>query len=65
MKESIQHKIDLIMQLAKTSVKGSAMKDVEAFRASNDSLSKSIRNEKEANVFLAELNAVVENARRK
>lgn len=53
------------MKLAKTPVKTATVNDVEAIRSSNDSLSKSIRNEKEASVFLAELNAVVENARRK
>ncbi len=60
MTENIQSKIDHIMQLAATSIKASDFKhDDSISRVNNDSLSMSIRNEAEANLFLAELDAIV------
>lgn len=64
MKEKIQQRINQVRHLATSPTKGHAVKDDDSFRA-NDSLSKSIRNSKEASVFLAELDAAVKVARAK
>ena len=62
MKEKIQQRINLVRHLATTPKKGYAVKGVDSFR-SDDSLSKSIRNTKEANIFLAEMDAAIKVAR--
>jgi hypothetical protein len=62
MKEEIQQRINQVRNLATTPAKGDTVKSAESFRA-NDSLSKSIRNSKEANIFLAELDAAIKVAR--
>lgn len=66
MTKNIQQKIDKIIQLAASSGKVSKpVEDTSAKRLSNDSLSMSIRNKKEADLFLAELNAVIKTPRHK
>ncbi len=64
MKEKVQQRINQVRNLATTPTKGYAVKGAGSFPA-NDSLSKSIRNSKEANIFLAELDAAIEIARTK
>jgi hypothetical protein len=64
MKEKIQERINQVRHLATTPTKGHVVKGADSFRA-NDSLSKSIRNSKEANIFLAELDAAIKVARTK
>ncbi len=64
MKEKIQERINQVRLLATTPTKGYVAKDAGSFRA-NDSLSKSIRNSKEANIFLAELDAAIKVAQTK
>jgi len=59
MKEKIQAKINHYHKLAKGHVKVSSKENVETFR-SKDSLSNAVRNKKEADIFIAELNAAVE-----
>ena len=58
MKEKIQDKINRIHQMATSPVKTHKAQNDNSFRA-NDSLSKSIRNAEEADIFLAELSAAV------
>ncbi|MFX1704744.1 hypothetical protein PV783_12365 [Chitinophaga sp. CC14] len=66
MTKNIQQKTDKIIQLAATSTKvNKPVEDTSAQRLSNDSLSMSIRNKKEADLFLAALNAVIKIARHK
>lgn len=62
MKEKIQDRINRVRQLA--AGKRSKNKTVES-RRTNDSLSKSIRNSKEADIFLTELNTTITVARLK
>jgi hypothetical protein len=50
MKEKIQQRINQVKLLAITPTKGHAIRTTDSFRA-NDSLSKSIRNSTEANIF--------------
>ena len=64
MKEKIQERINHVRHLATTPTKGNVVKTADSFRTS-DSLSKSIRNSKEADVFLAELDAAIKVARTK
>jgi hypothetical protein len=64
MKEKIQERINQVRHLAKTPTKGQAVRTNDSFRA-NDSLSKSIRNSTEANIFLAELDAAIKIAQTK
>lgn len=58
MKQSIQDKIELIKQLAKTnhSLSGVSYPQVSN---SNDSLLQGIRNKEDANLFMAELDAAI------
>ena len=63
MKEKIQQRINQIRDLAKNHAKGHNT-GTSPFRV-NDSLSKSIRNSKEANLFLAELDAAFKVAQTK
>jgi hypothetical protein len=58
MKEKVQDRINKMRQLATSPGKGHEAKNTEPYR-SNDSLSKSIRNSKEATIFLEELKAAV------
>ncbi|MCC6370761.1 MAG: hypothetical protein IT236_07150 [Bacteroidia bacterium] len=55
MKENIRDKIKKVVALANSSVKENNSAPIEY--PSNDSLSKSIRNKQEADIFLAELDA--------
>ena len=65
MKEKIQQRINQVRRLATTSTKGlHTVKAADSIRT-NDSLSKSIRNSKEANIFLAELDAAIKVAKTK
>jgi fatty acid/phospholipid biosynthesis enzyme len=65
MKEKIQQRINQVRRLATTSTKElHIVKAVDSIRT-NDSLSKSIRNSKEANIFLAELDAAIKVAQTK
>ncbi len=64
MKEKVQERINRVRQLATSSTIGHESKRHESNRT-NDSLSKSIRNSKEADIFLEELNAAVRVARLK
>ncbi|WP_436488438.1 hypothetical protein [Chitinophaga sp. ARDCPP14] len=66
MTKNIQQKLDKIIQFAASSGKAvRPVEDTSTQRLSNDSLSMSIRNKKEADLFLAELNAVIKTARHK
>lgn len=56
MKEKIQENINQIKKLATSSCNQNASKATESIRT-NDSLSKAVRNSKEADIFLAELDA--------
>lgn len=58
MKQSIQTKIEQIQLLAKTQHLGSTSSSVRSTNA-NDSLAEAIRNEKDATLFMAELDAVI------
>lgn len=58
MKEKVQDKIDRVRELAKTSAKQSASNTGTNFRTA-DSLSDVVRNAKEANVFLEELDVAI------
>jgi hypothetical protein len=64
MKEKVQERINRVRHLATSPAKGYVVKDVNSFRI-NDSLSKSIRNPEEADIFLAELDAAVKIAKTK
>ncbi|HEY8955026.1 hypothetical protein [Chitinophaga sp.] len=64
MTKNIQKKIDKIIQLAASSKVAQPSSDTSAARLSNDSLSRSIRNKKEADQFLAALNDVIRTASR-
>ncbi len=64
MKERVQDKINRVRELAKTSVKESVAKAGRNFRSA-DSLSLVVRNEKEANVFLEELDVAIRISRKK
>lgn len=64
MKEKVQERINQVRHLATSPAKAYVANDVSSFRV-NDSLSKSIRNSREANIFLAELDAVVKIAKTK
>lgn len=60
MKENVQCKIDKIMQLAGTTVKVTDLKhDNPSAYVSNNSLSMSIRNKAEADIFLSELDTTI------
>jgi hypothetical protein len=61
MKETIQNKIQQVLMLAKTPVN----KSTSSARATEDSLSKVIRNPVEAAIFIAELNAAIKAAQSK
>ncbi len=58
MKEKVQDKIDRVRELAKTSAKQSVANTGANFRTA-DSLSDVVRNAKEANVFLEELDVAI------
>ena len=58
MKEKIQQRINQVKHLAASQAIGQSVKSAGSIRA-NDSLSNSIRNSKEADIFLAELDAAV------
>lgn len=58
MKESIQQKIDQIMQMAKNGPKPLPRKAPEGPRPQNG-LSSVIRNQREADIFMAELKAII------
>jgi hypothetical protein len=64
MKEKIQERINQVRHLATTSSKGNVIRVADSTRT-NDSLSKSIRNSSEANIFLAELDAAIRVAQTK
>lgn len=64
MKEKVQEKINRVRKLATEPVQGAQTKASEFVSASNN-LSKSIRNSKEAAIFLSELKAVITVARNK
>lgn len=61
MKESVQNKINQMLQLAKNRPTIEQTKN-KAFHRTDDSLSKAIRNPREAKIFLAELEAVIKAA---
>lgn len=58
MNEKVQNKINEIMEMAKLSSKKTRTTNTNSPRT-QDSLTKAIRNQQEASVFLAELNAVI------
>lgn len=58
MKRSIQNKIEQIQSLAKSQHLSSAGSSVRSTSV-NDSLAEAIRNEKDATLFMAELDAVI------
>lgn len=62
MKVSIQEKIDQIKKVAHLS-KGKETRVVKVAHPRIDSLSKSIRNEKEAELFYSELNHLIQQAK--
>jgi hypothetical protein len=64
MKANVQDKINSIKKLAQKAVKANygQKKDVNS---STDSLSQAIRNEKEATIFLAELESAIKIAQKK
>jgi len=63
MKEKMQHTIDAILKMASMQEKTAApLKNISGARP-NNALSRSIRNEKEAEQFKAELKAVITNTR--
>lgn len=64
MTKNIQKKIDKIIQLAASSKVSQSARDTSPARLSNDSLSMSIRNKKEADQFLAALNDAIKAASR-
>ena len=64
MKQKLQKRINQVRQMAKTPTRGNGLKPADSI-CGNDSLSKSIRNSKEANVFLAELEAAIRMAQKK
>ncbi len=66
MKESIQNKINKIQEIALASA---SKKDIEGIEHAvetnnNNNLIKSIRNEKESELFFSELNLVIDQAKR-
>ncbi len=63
MKEKIQERINKVRNLANASVKGNSV-GTSSSRVT-DSLSSSIRNSKEATIFLAELDAAIKVAQSK
>ena len=65
MKKSIQDKIDAIKKQARESSAAYSVKERKNPMAAQDSLAKVIRNQKEADVFLAELEAVIKKAQKK
>jgi hypothetical protein len=64
MKARVQDKINSIKKLANSSVKANDGQRKDSYD-SNDSLSQVIRNEKEASIFLAELDAAIKIAQKK
>lgn len=64
MKVNVQDKINSFKKLAQKSVKANNNQK-KGFYGSNDSLSQAIRNEKEANIFLAELETAIKIAQKK
>jgi len=66
MDEYLENKINEFKQLAKASIESNlhdvAQSDISS-SSSEDSLAKSIRNQGEAALFMAELNAAISNAR--
>jgi hypothetical protein len=64
MKEKIQERINQVRHLATTPSKGNVIRVADSTRT-NDSLSKSIRNSSEANIFLAELDSAIRIAQTK
>ena len=62
MKQSIQDKINEIKKLAQASSAAYSVKERKNPMAAQDSLVKAIRNQKEADIFLAELEAVIKKA---
>ena len=59
MKDSIQHKIEQIKELARTQHLAGKIGSVDA-SSNEDSLLKAIRNKEEATVFMAELDAAIQ-----
>ncbi len=64
MNEKILKKIKHFQQMAKSPAAIGHKKNIETFRSDN-SLSKAIRNSKEAAIFLSEVNAIVKAATKK
>lgn len=64
MKEDVQNKINRVKELAKGSVQTNSEQMRRTSRP-DDSLSQAIRNAKEANIFLAELNAAIATSQKK
>lgn len=62
MEKGVQDNIDRIYALARASKEKSSLEGVKDYSDPNDSLGKLITNEKEAKVFMAELNAVIKMA---
>lgn len=62
MKQKIQERINQVKFLATSPAKKATAKVARSFHA-NDSLSKAIRNSKEAAIFLEELNAAIKVAK--
>jgi hypothetical protein len=64
-KKSIQDKIDAIKKQAQASSATYPVREMKNPMAAQDSLAKVIRNQKEADIFLAELEAVIKQAQKK
>jgi hypothetical protein len=64
-KKEIQDKIDAIKKLAQASSAGYTVKEKKNPINVQDSLVKAIRNQKEADIFLEELEAVIKKAQKK
>jgi hypothetical protein len=61
-KKSIQDKIDAIKKQARASSAAYSVKERKNPMAAQDSLAKVIRNQKEADIFLAELETAIKKA---
>ncbi|WP_343618342.1 hypothetical protein [Flavobacterium sp.] len=65
MKESIQNKINKIQEIALASASKENITGIDVIETnSNDNLTKSIRNTKEAEIFFSELNLAIDLAKR-
>jgi len=63
-KKSIQDKINDIKKLAQASSADYPIKEKKSSTRAQDSLSKAIRNKKDADIFLAELEAAIKMAQK-